>query len=104
LSKVERWMRELKQCRVAVQSTAVRDVLTQSHAGARRSGAVMIVDDQGRLTGIFTDSDLARLLENRRDNALDGPVEGVMTRNVQTVRAGSLLGEAIDVLAGKKIS
>ncbi len=45
----------------------------------RRTGAVMLLDDEGRLQGIFTDSDLARLLETRRDTLFDGPVADVMT-------------------------
>ncbi len=33
----------------------------------------MLVDGDGRLSGIFTDSDLARLFEHRRDAELDRP-------------------------------
>ena len=39
----------------------------------RRTGAIMLVDEQGTLAGIFTDSDLARLFEHRRDGDLDAP-------------------------------
>ena len=35
----------------------------------------MLVDDAGRLAGLFTDSDLARLIERRSDAALDQPIE-----------------------------
>lgn len=104
LSKVDRWMREKKHCRIALQSASVREVLSQTTGSTRRTGAVMLVDDQGRLVGIFTDSDLVRLLEMRNDAALDGRIDAVMTRNVQTVTSGTLLGDAIHVLAGRKIS
>jgi arabinose-5-phosphate isomerase len=105
LSKVDRWMRDRRHCRIASQRLPVRDVMCQASAvGQRRTGAVMLVDDDGRLSGIFTDSDLVRLLESRRYETLDQPVETVMTRNVQTVSRGTLLGAAIEVLAGKKIS
>ena len=33
----------------------------------RRSGAVLVEDDDDHLLGIFTDSDLARLFERRRE-------------------------------------
>jgi arabinose-5-phosphate isomerase len=56
------------------------------------------------LTGIFTDSDLARLLEQNRDNALDGPITAVMTARPLTVQAGTWLSDACDLLAERKIS
>lgn len=105
LSTVDDWMRPRKECRIASYRNSVRDVVAQTPTtGARRTGAVMVVDDHGRLAGIFTDSDLVRLLEARRYDALDNPVEDVMTRTVQTVTSGTMLGEAIEVLAGRKIS
>ena len=64
----------------------------------------MVVDDSGHLAGIFTDSDLARLLECKRDDALDRPIEEVMTHGPQTVRRGEWLSEAIQALAARKIS
>ena len=64
----------------------------------------MLTDETGLLTGIFTDSDLARLLETRRDQAIDGPIRNVMTCGPRTVRIGSSMSEALDVLAERKIS
>lgn len=105
LSKVDRWMRERKHCRVASFRSTVRDVMCQATpAGSRRTGAAMLVDDDDRLVGLFTDSDLVRLLETRRYEALDEAIEHVMTKHVQTVVSGTLLGAAIEVLAGRKIS
>ena len=40
------------------------------------------------LCGLFTDSDLARLIEARRDAALDRPIREVMTAEPITVSAG----------------
>ena len=50
----------------------------------------MVVDEAGLLVGIFTDSDLARLLEANRDAAIDGPLADVMTRSPATVTTGEL--------------
>ncbi len=57
----------------------------------RRTGAVMLVDDEGRLAGLFTDSDLARLLEQRDDTALDEPIARRMTVNPTTACAGFIV-------------
>ena len=67
LSKVEQHMRPLEQCRVAPEGQTVREVLVRVSVPGRRTGATMLVDAEGKLSGIFTDSDLARLFEQRRD-------------------------------------
>ena len=104
LSKVEHHMRPLWQCRVADQMQTVREVLVAASVPGRRTGATMLTGEQGRLTGVFTDSDLARLFERRRDAALDGPVRDVMTADPTTVGLGSMMTDAVDVMAGRKIS
>ena len=69
LSKVEDHMRPLAQCRVAGRiANRARGVRRRSLRG-RRTGAIMLVDADGKLSGIFTDSDLARLFERNRDAA-----------------------------------
>ena len=45
-----------------------REVFGQARRRGRRTGAVMFTDADGKLRGIFTDSDLARLFEQRRDD------------------------------------
>jgi arabinose-5-phosphate isomerase len=64
----------------------------------------MLVDAEGRLSGLFTDSDLARLLENRRDGQLDRPVRESMTSNPKHVLHGAPLSEAIELLSQYRIS
>jgi arabinose-5-phosphate isomerase len=104
LSKVEHHMRPLEQCRVANEAQSVRDVLVGASMPGRRTGATMLVDQQDKLSGIFTDSDLARLFEHRRDHELDGPVGQVMTKNPLRVEQGSMLVDAVAIMAGRKIS
>jgi arabinose-5-phosphate isomerase len=79
-------------------------VFVERRRVGRRSGAIMLVDSVGKLSGIFTDSDLARLLENRRDGEIDGPISKLMTRNPKTAAAGTLLADAVKVMGTKKIS
>jgi len=52
----------------------LRETLVAQSRPGRRTGAIMITDAVGMLVGIFTDSDLARLLEGKRDAAIDGPL------------------------------
>lgn len=104
LSKVQRHMRPLSQCRVAFAEQTVREVLVGASVPGRRSGATMLTDRQGRLLGIFTDSDLARLFEQRRDADLDGPISDVMTSNPLTARLGSMMTEAVSLMSARKIS
>lgn len=104
LSKVDHHMRPLEQCRVASDSKTVREVLVGASMPGRRTGAIMLVDSAGRLTGLFTDSDLARLFENRRDHELDSPIARVMTAQPLTARLGTAMTEAVTLMARRKIS
>lgn len=104
LAKVEDVMRPLAECRVASDSHSVRDVFVMASRPGRRTGAIILIDDAGRLTGVFTDSDLARLLETKRDEALDAPIASLMTKNSTTVVAGTRMLRAIEILGERKIS
>ena len=91
-------------CRVAKEEQTVRNVLIGVSKPGRRSGAVMLVDRQGKLSGIFTDSDLARLFESRRDAAMDQPIRRVMSLNPTTIPRDALMNQAIEVFVRRKIS
>jgi arabinose-5-phosphate isomerase len=104
LALVEQAMRPVADCRVAHVGQSVRAALIAESRPGRRTGAIMVVDDAERLAGIFTDSDLARLLERKRDDAIDGPIAAVMTASPTTVTVGTRLAEACEILAAKKIS
>jgi len=104
LSKVEQLMRELAVCRVASETMTVREVLVRVSVPGRRTGSIMLVYEAKRLSGIFTDSDLARLFERRRDPQLDVPIREVMCARPTTVRVGATAAEAVETMARKKIS
>lgn len=104
LQTVREAMRPLEQLRIASQDTPVREVLVQQGKPGRRSGAVMLLDATGRLSGLFTDSDLVRLLEQRRDGQLDRPISEVMTVRPLTISPDRRLTDAVDLLSGKKVS
>jgi arabinose-5-phosphate isomerase len=104
LSKVDDVMRPVAQCRVAPATQTVRQVFVDHRMGRRRSGAIMLTGGDGKLVGLFTDSDLARLFESRRDAAIDESIQTVMTYQPCTVPAGSMLVDAIAIMAERKIS
>jgi len=64
----------------------------------------MLVNSEGLLTGIFTDSDLAKLLEQKQEKTLDDQVADVMTRDPITVDLDVLMDEAVEILASRRIS
>ena len=104
LSLVETAMRGIEKCRVARIDASTRDVLVRAGRPGRRSGAIMLVDHAGVLRGIFTDSDLARLIERRQDEILDRPITDAMTINPRAIQAGSRLEDAVGLLMEYKLS
>lgn len=104
LSPVDDHMRPLAECRVARDCNTVREVLTATTKSGRRTGAIMLVDKVARLSGLFTDSDLARLIEKRHDEALDQPMTEVMVKSPATIFSGSKMSAAIEILTERKFS
>ena len=104
LASVKDVMRSGDQVRIASEASTIREVfVTQSRPG-RRSGAVMLVDTDGRLSGLFTDSDLARLLERRRDEQFDRPISEVMTIRPLTIGLDAILEEVLQLLGARHVS
>ena len=103
LMLVEDAMRPLAECRLAHPDETVRAVFARP-LPARRTGAVMIIDEAGSLAGVFTDSDLARLFERRHDAALDEPIGQVMTSRPTTLPAGTRLRDAVAILETRRLS
>jgi arabinose-5-phosphate isomerase len=104
LARVEEVMRTGKHLRRAQLGQTVREVFVRLAGPRRRSGAVLIEDRNSILMGIFTDSDLARLFEKRREADLDRPIGEVMTADPYRIRVGATLAEAVELLKAHKIS
>jgi arabinose-5-phosphate isomerase len=104
LTSVEELMRRGDEIRIAHEGTTVRAAYVAQSRPGRRTGALMLVDDDGRLTGLFTDSDLARLLEQRRDADLDRPIRDVMTCRPITIGREAILEEARQLLSQRRLS
>lgn len=104
LSQVDDVMRPLDQCRMASDSETIRSIYIRLRGPQRRSGAILLTDRHGRLSGIFTDSDLARLLERQEDHLLDQSISNVMTHDPKTVASGSPTTVAVEMLSVHSIS
>lgn len=104
LSLVDEHLRSLERCRIAPDSETIRNVFARHCISGRRSGAVMLTDAPGHLSGIFTDSDLARLFEKRDEHWLDIPICRVMTKQPAAVKRGSKMLKAVALMAEKRIS
>lgn len=70
------------------------EALTEASKVKRRPGALIVVDGDGQLAGIFTDSDLRRLVLD--DPAkLDLPIESVMSPNPKSLSSDALIRDAV---------
>lgn len=104
LARVEDLMRTGRHVRTAAPGETVREVLVRHGGARRRSGAILVTNAEGLLLGIFTDSDLARLFENRREALLDHAIGTVMTQRPVQVVVGATVADAIEALRSKKLS
>lgn len=104
LTPIRDVMRHGDELRIAKKTETVRSVLQRLRSSGRRSGAVLVTAEDDTLAGIFTDSDLARLLEQHRDEQLDRPISEVMTKGPSTLGVECCLSDAVLALTKKKIS
>jgi len=83
------------------EQATIKDALLE--VSRKGLGMTAIVDSQQQLTGIFTDGDLRRLLDNRID-IHNTPIGDVMTRNPSTIAAKLLAAEGLKLMEDKKIN
>ena len=82
--------------------SAEREALRAGGEG-RRAGAIVLVDADGRLSGIFTDGDLRRHVNSGGISALDTPISGVMTRHPTMLTVESLVRDAVQLVQSKRL-
>jgi arabinose-5-phosphate isomerase len=88
---------------VAPDSLTVKDVLVKVSKIKRRSGAVILVDEQGIMSGIFADSDLRRLLTTQGISILEQPIREVMTKNPKKIHGDALASEVMAIMKQYRI-
>ena len=70
---------------------------------SHRAGAAVVVDDAGRLAGIFTQGDFARLYSRGQTGVGDHPVREHMTRNPVSIGGDRLAVEVLHLLETRRI-
>jgi len=101
LLKVEETMtfRKGERLPVVADTLTLGEALTEAEKVPRRSGAMLLVNSAGRLSGILTDADLRRgLLGAGGRNILEKPVSEFMTAEPKHIRLGELASDALAVL------
>jgi arabinose-5-phosphate isomerase len=88
---------------VASDQLTVGEVLHEVSQIKRRSGAVILVDQSGKLSGIFSDGDLRRLVTDNDGAALQKPIAQVMTQRPKRVSESALASEAMAILRQYRI-
>jgi arabinose-5-phosphate isomerase len=86
---------------VVAAHITVGEALQQTR-GDRRAGAVLIVDSNQRLAGIFTDGDLRRLIM-RDDHATSRIIRDVMTPRPQHLTVDDLVRDAVRLVRERRV-
>ena len=100
LLKVKDIMRTEKKHPIVICDEVLPEVLiriTQAHAGA-----ATIIDDKGRLLGIFTDGDLRRHFQSG-GKIEKLPIKDIMTNNPLNIHEDKLASEALEIMTNNKI-
>jgi len=100
LTRVRDVMRHGTQLAVISPQTVVREAL-QAMTRAR-SGAAIVVDEEGRLAGVFTHGDFVRAFQSDSHIA-DHSVEIFMTRKPVTILADKLAAEVVATLERHRV-
>lgn len=67
-------------------------------------GMTAIVDDSGKMAGIFTDGDLRRVLDHGEVNVHETKIADVMTKNCKTAQPRQLAAETLRMMEEFKIN
>jgi arabinose-5-phosphate isomerase len=82
---------------VVGEGGTVSEALGVSAEVGRRPGALVVVDGSGRVSGIFTDADLRRLVTERVGD-LGRPLGEVMTRSPRVLDDTALVRDALQLV------
>jgi arabinose-5-phosphate isomerase len=88
---------------LAPDDLSVGDVLHRVSTIKRRSGAVVLVDETGKVSGIFTDGDLRRLVQENSGDGLGRSMRSVMHKNPKRIPAEHLASEAMAIMRQYRI-
>lgn len=69
----------------------------------RRIGAVLVLDEGGRVVGVFSERDVVRRIAEQGARALDLPLAEVMTRNVLTCKPEDSVDDVMAVMTARRV-
>ena len=101
LMRVEHVMHSGESAPIVRTTTVMKDVIHEM--SSKRLGMTCVVDDAGRLAGVFTDGDLRRQMTKTPD-VLGLTAGDVMTPNAVTIERRLLAVEALKVMETHKIT
>jgi len=87
---------------VVSEDSPVLEAIRSSGAD-RRAGAFLLVDGTGRLSGIFTDGDLRRLVQREGEKGLLRPLREVMTRSPVHLGAEDQVRDAVRLVRERRL-
>lgn len=87
--------------RVGADASVSEALVEMSH---KRLGMTAIVDEAGKLLGLYTDGDLRRSLDDSDVDLRSTRIAQVMTRSPRTIDSGALAVEAAQLMEAHKIS
>ena len=86
---------------VTHEGKSIREALIE--VTSKKLGMTCVVNDQGLLSGVFTDGDIRRSLSQDQDIKIT-PLTKVMTRDCLTIQPGLLAVEALSMMQQHRIS
>lgn len=92
-----------KNLPVISDSLSVKEVLRQVDQKKRRVGATLLVDQDGKLTGIFTDADLRRMISRLGVESIDTKIAVHMTRSPKVLYENDPVREAVQTMLERRI-
>lgn len=101
LLRVDNLMRTEEAIPKVKQETLLSEALIEINN--KRLGMTIIVDNTGKLAGIFTDGDLRRVIDKAFD-IHNTKISQVMTTNCKTISLGKLAVEAIQIMEQYQIT
>lgn len=91
--------REGDKLSLAGEDMTLGEALAEAEAVDRRSGAMILVDSDGKLSGIFTDADLRRvLISHGAKDVMACAMQEIMTRDPLHIHLGELASKALSIL------
>lgn len=99
LLRVDDLMHKDSENPVVYEDDLMKDVLVTMTA--KSMGAVNVIDKNGRLTGIITDGDLRRKLQDY-SNLLDLPAREIMTKQPITITKDTMAIDALELMENRK--